>query len=113
VRSACFSHRPLFRAAGSLDWVIAPHHFGALTSPRRPGDVLLARSMQYLWIGIIVATAAPLLYVAWLANPFVIVILGRDPWLERVARLAPYRWWILFLMVVCAFSVAVYTIRFG
>jgi hypothetical protein len=56
--------------------------------------------MQYVWIAIIVATAAPLLYVAWLANPFVIVILGRDPWLERVAKLAPYRWWILFLMVV-------------
>jgi hypothetical protein len=69
--------------------------------------------MQYVWIAIIVATAAPLLYVAWLANPLAIIVLGRDPWLERVARLAPYRWWILSLIDVCAFSVAVYTISFG
>ena len=73
----------------------------------------MARSMRYVWIAIIIATAAPLLYVAWLANPLVIIVLGLDPWLERVARLAPYRWWILFLIVVCAFSVAVYTISFS
>ena len=69
--------------------------------------------MRYVWIAIIVASGAPLLYVAWLANPVVIVVLGREAWLERVARLSPYRWWILFLIVVCALSVAVYTIRFG
>jgi hypothetical protein len=69
--------------------------------------------MRYVWIAIIIATAAPLLYVAWLANPLVIIVLGLDPWLKRVARLAPYRWWILFLIVVCAFSVAVYTISFS
>jgi len=69
--------------------------------------------MRYVWIAIIVASAAPLVYVAWLANPIVIIVLGRDTWLDRVARLTPYRWWILFLVFVCGFSVAVYTIRFG
>jgi hypothetical protein len=69
--------------------------------------------MRYVWIAIIVASAAPLAYVAWLANPIVIILLGREPWLARVAKLTPYRWWILFLIIVCAFSVAVYTVRFG
>ena len=69
--------------------------------------------MRYVWIAIIVASGAPLLYVAWLANPVVIIVLGREAWLERVARLSPFRSWILSLILVCAFSVAVYTIRFG
>ena len=69
--------------------------------------------MRYVWIAIIVASAAPLVYVAWLANPIVIIVLGREAWLERVARLSPYRWWIIFFIVVCAFSVAVYTVGFG
>jgi hypothetical protein len=69
--------------------------------------------VRYAWIAIIVASGAPLLYVAWLANPVVIIVLGREAWLERVARLSPFRWWILFLILVCAFSVAVYTLQFG
>jgi hypothetical protein len=69
--------------------------------------------MRYVWIAIIVASAAPLLYVAWLANPVVIVVLGREAWLGRLARLSPYRWWIVFLVFVCAFSVAVYAVGFG
>jgi hypothetical protein len=69
--------------------------------------------VRYAWIAIIVASGAPLLYVAWLANPVIIIVLGREAWLERVARLSPFRWWILFLILVCAFSVAVYTLQFG
>jgi hypothetical protein len=69
--------------------------------------------VRYVWIAIIVASGAPLLYMAWLANPVVIIVLGREAWLERVARLSPFRWWILFLILVCAFSVAVYTLQFG
>jgi hypothetical protein len=69
--------------------------------------------VRYVWIAIIDASAAPLLYVAWLANPVVIIVLGRDTWLGRVARLSPYRWWIVFLIVVCAFSVTVYAVGFG
>ena len=65
--------------------------------------------MRFVWIAIIAASAAPLVYVAWLANPLVIGVLGVERWHERTARLYPYRWWILFLIFVCAFSVAVYT----
>jgi hypothetical protein len=31
-------------------------------------------------VAIIVASGAPLLYVAWLANPVVIIVLGREAW---------------------------------
>jgi hypothetical protein len=68
--------------------------------------------VRYVWIAIIVASAVPLLYVAWLANPLVVMLSGLDSWRDRVARLYPYRWWILFLIVVCAFSVAVYAVSY-
>jgi hypothetical protein len=64
--------------------------------------------VRYVWLAIIVVSAAPLVYVGWLANPLVVAFLGVDWWRARLARLYPYRWWILFLIVVCAFSVAVY-----
>jgi hypothetical protein len=70
-------------------------------------------SVRYIWVAIIAATAVPLLYVGWLANPLAVAILGVDRWQERVARLHPYRWWILFLMLVCAFSVAVYIVSYA
>ena len=69
--------------------------------------------MRYLWIAIIAASAAPLLYVGMLVNPFFVVFLGIDGWRERMARLHPYRRWIVFLVAVCAFSVAVYTARYS
>lgn len=69
--------------------------------------------MRYVWIAIIAVSAAPLVYVAWLANPFAVLVLGVDWWRERMARLSPYRWRILFLICVCAFSVAVYTAKYG
>jgi hypothetical protein len=64
--------------------------------------------VRYVWLAIIVVSAAPLVYVGWLANPLVVAFLGVDWWRARLARLYPYRWWFLFLIVVCAFSVAVY-----
>jgi hypothetical protein len=69
--------------------------------------------VQYIWLAIIAASAVPLVYVAWLANPLVVILFGVDWWRDRIARLSPYRWWILFLILVCAFSVAVYTIRYA
>jgi hypothetical protein len=69
--------------------------------------------VRFVWITIIAASAAPLVYVAWLANPLVIALFGVDWWRERTAQLFPYRWWILFLIVVCAFSVAIYTASYS
>jgi hypothetical protein len=65
--------------------------------------------VSYVWLAIIAASGAPLLYVGMLVNPLFVVFFGVDWWLERTARLYPYRWWILSLIVVCGFSVAVYT----
>jgi hypothetical protein len=59
--------------------------------------------VRYVWLAIIAVSAVPLVYVAWLANPLVLALFGVAWWLERVAQLYPYRWWILFLMLVCAF----------
>jgi hypothetical protein len=68
--------------------------------------------VQYVWIAIIAVSAVPLVYVGWLANPLVVVVLGVEAWRERVTGLYPYRWWILLLILTCAFSVAVYTVRY-
>lgn len=65
--------------------------------------------MRFVWIAIIAVSAAPLVYVAWFANPLSFILFGAEWWRARIARLYPYRWWILFLILVCAFSVAVYT----
>jgi hypothetical protein len=65
--------------------------------------------VRYVWIAIVLS-AVPLVYVALLANPLVLVLFGVEWWLDRVTRLDPYRWWVLFLILVCAFSVAVYLV---
>ncbi len=70
--------------------------------------------MRYAWIAIIAVTGAPLALVVLLANPIVLLTLGVDRWREQVVgRLVPYRWWLLFLIVVCAFACAVYIVHFG
>jgi hypothetical protein len=70
--------------------------------------------VRYAWIAIIGVSGAPLAGIALFANPIVIFALGVDRWREQVvARLVPYRWWVLFLIVVCAFACAVYLVRYG
>lgn len=69
--------------------------------------------MRVVWIAIIAVCAIPLAYVAWLANPLFVIVAGVEPWLERMERLYPYRWRILFLIVVCVFSVTVYAAAYG
>ena len=69
--------------------------------------------MRFVWLGIIAVSAVPLVYVAWLFNPLTILVLGVEWWRDRIVRLHPYRFWILFLMLVCAFSIAVYAARYA
>jgi hypothetical protein len=69
--------------------------------------------VRYVWITVIAVSAVPLLYVGWLANPLVVLVLGVEVWHERMTRLYPYRWWILFLILVCAFSVTIYTASYA
>jgi hypothetical protein len=69
--------------------------------------------VRYVWIAIIAVSAAPLVIFAWFMNPLLAVLFGVEGWRERMARLYPYRWWILLALGVCAFSVAVYVDRYG
>ena len=69
--------------------------------------------MQYIWLAIIGISLAPVAIVALLANPLVVLTLGVDAWQARLARLHPYRWWICFSILVCAFATTVYAIRYG
>jgi hypothetical protein len=48
----------------------------------------------------------------WLMNPFLLLLFGTDWWLERMARLRPYRWWTAFLAASCTFSISIYAIRY-
>jgi hypothetical protein len=67
--------------------------------------------VRYVWLGVIAISGVPVLYVAWLANPLVVVLLGVDGWRDRFAKLYPHRWWILLSILVCALSAAVYMNR--
>jgi hypothetical protein len=70
--------------------------------------------VRLAWIAIIAVTGAPLAGVILLANPIVMLVLGVDRWRAQVVqRLVPYRWRLLFLIVVCAFASAVYLVRYG
>ena len=64
--------------------------------------------MRYAWLAIIAVSLAPVALLALLANPVVFFALGPDAWRERVARLHPYRGWLVFSLLVCAFATAVY-----
>jgi hypothetical protein len=70
--------------------------------------------VRYAWIAVIAITGAPLVAVVVLANPLVVITLGVDRWREQVvARLVPYRWWLLFLIGLCAFASTVYLVHYG
>jgi drug/metabolite transporter (DMT)-like permease len=68
--------------------------------------------VQYVWIAIIVASGLPLLFIGWLMNPLSLLINGIQWWRDSIERLHPHRWWIVFLILVFAFSVAVYTLHY-
>jgi hypothetical protein len=69
--------------------------------------------VQIAWLAIIGVSLVPVGVAAFYANPLVMLTLGPAAWRERVARLHPYRWWVVFAIAVCAFATAVYSIRWG
>jgi hypothetical protein len=69
--------------------------------------------VRYVWLAIIVVTAAPLAYVGIVMNPLFILVLGTEWWLDQLERLRPYRWWIVFVAFVFSLSMAVYTTSYG
>jgi hypothetical protein len=69
--------------------------------------------MRYVWLAIIAISLVPVAGAVVLLNPLVLFTIGVSAWRERLVRLYPYRWWIAFAVGVCAFSTAVYSIRWG
>jgi hypothetical protein len=69
--------------------------------------------VRYVWLTIIAVSAIPLLPFALYANPLSLILLGVEEWRKRVSRLYPYRRWFWLSLVVCTFSVVVYSIRYG
>ena len=69
--------------------------------------------MRYLWLAIIALSGIPVVVFAAYFSPWLILLVGVDGWLERLARLRPYRWWLLLALAVCAFSAVVYVARYG
>jgi hypothetical protein len=69
--------------------------------------------VRFVWLAILAVSLVPVALVGLLANPLVFLVLGPDAWRERVQRLRPYRWWLLFSIAVCAFATAVYAAAYG
>jgi hypothetical protein len=68
--------------------------------------------VRYVWLAIIAVSLAPTLVAGFFANPLAFLLLGPDVWRDRVARLLPYRWWILLSLLVCALATTVYGIAY-
>jgi hypothetical protein len=69
--------------------------------------------VQYVWLAIIAVSLGPVALVGFFANPLVFILLGPEGWRDRMARLHPYRWWLVFSVAVCAFATAVYAVKYG
>ncbi len=69
--------------------------------------------MRYIWLAVIAVSLGPVALAAFFANPLIFMLLGPEAWHDRVTRVLPYRWWILFSIAVCAFATAVYALKYG
>ncbi len=69
--------------------------------------------MRWVWLAIILVTAVPVVMLAAIMNPLVILVLGVDWWRSWLIRLHPYRWQLALTTLVFAFSIAVYASQYG
>lgn len=69
--------------------------------------------MRYLWLVIIALSLVPVAVVGLMLNPFVFWALGPEAWQDRLTRLNPYRWWLVFFLAVFGIATTVYTVRCG
>jgi EamA domain-containing membrane protein RarD len=69
--------------------------------------------VRYVWLAIIGISLIPVAIAGFFLNPLMLFAIGVTAWRERLVRVHPYRWWIAFAVGVCAFSTAVYSIRWG
>jgi hypothetical protein len=64
--------------------------------------------VQYFWLAVIAVSIVPSAVASVLLNPLVFVLLGPDAWREQLARLYPYRWWIVASLCALALATAIY-----
>jgi hypothetical protein len=68
--------------------------------------------MRWIWLAIVLVTAAPVVLLSAVMNPFMILVLGVEWWQDWLRRLNPYRWQLAFSTLVFVFSLAVYASRY-
>ncbi len=64
--------------------------------------------MRYFWLAVIAVSVVPSAAASFLLNPLVFVLLGPDAWREQLARLYPYRWWIVASLFALAIATTIY-----
>ncbi len=69
--------------------------------------------MRYVWLAVIAVSIVPAAAASFLLNPLVFVLLGPDAWREQLARLYPYRWWIVASLFALVVATTVYGMKYA
>jgi hypothetical protein len=68
--------------------------------------------VRYFWLAVIAVSIVPAAVAGFLLNPLVYLLLGAEAWRDRLARLYPYRWWIVASLVALAVATTTYGTRY-
>jgi EamA domain-containing membrane protein RarD len=68
--------------------------------------------VRYFWLAVIAVSIVPAAVAGFLLNPLVYLLLGAEAWRDRLARLHPYRWWIVASLVALAVATTAYGARY-
>lgn len=69
--------------------------------------------MRYFWLAVIAVSVVPSALASILLNPLVFLLLGPDAWREQLARLHPYRWWIVASLLALVMATTIYTTKYA
>ena len=69
--------------------------------------------MRYFWLAVIAVSIVPSTVASFLLNPLVFVLLGPDVWRKQLARLYPYRWWIVASLFALAMATTIYGTKYA
>ena len=69
--------------------------------------------MRYVWLIVIAVSIVPAAAAAFLLNPLVYLLLGPEAWRNQLARLHPYRWWLVASFIALALATTVYGTKYA
>jgi len=69
--------------------------------------------VQYFWLAVIAVSIVPVAVASFLLNPLTFLLLRPDAWREQLARVYPYRWWIVASLVALTVATTVYGTRYA